>query len=73
MPIIKIQGCGSSYAMGQKAELNIGTNDFGIEVNRKFYRIEIDRDGGLVFCLINGVDARIVNSGGYPAVKLIHS
>lgn len=67
MAKVKVIGCGGSNA---KATLDIETDDFGIEVNGKFYRFDIDNTGNLTICLINGVDAKITTSHGYAAVKL---
>lgn len=69
MSKVKIEGCGGSH---EKAELNIPTNDFTIEVNGKFYRMQITQDGSLEIMLINGVDARFTTSMNYPTLKLIH-
>ena len=69
MSVVRIVGCGGCHA---KAELNIDTDDFAIKIEDKTYRIDIAPDKSLVIALINGVDARITTSYGYPAVKLIH-
>lgn len=67
MSKILIQGCGGSSA---KAELDVFTDDFMIKVKGKLYRFEIDEDGSLSVCLINGVDAKITTRYGYPSIKL---
>lgn len=67
MSKVVIRGCGGSDV---KAELDIITDDFGIEVNGNFYRFDIDNKGSLILPLINGVDVRITTLNGYPAIKI---
>lgn len=46
--------------------------DFILNVGDKRYRFGFDNEGNIKIALINGVDAKITNKNGYPAIMLTH-